>query len=225
MAILGVFPEALTDDRTGLGRSTNRRTCTNREERHGGEEGELDLGSIWLFSACPARQLRTIRRAVEEIEVPAGVVLCEEGSVGREFFYIVDGTATVKHNGRRVTSLGPGRYFGELSLLDRRPRNATIVSETPMKLWCWSSEASTGCSTPHPGCRHKLLVAMAERLREADKTLVQLTRRPPVPEFSSPSDLERRQLLGAHRRLHHLRDVEHLHVVLALTGPARRRRA
>jgi CRP-like cAMP-binding protein len=129
----------------------------------------FDLGDIWLFSAVPAGQLRTIRRAVEEVEVPAGVVLCEEGSVGREFFYIVDGTATVKRNGRRVTSLGPGRYFGELSLLDRRPRNATIVSETPMKLLVLDQRRFNGLLDSTPGMSHKLLVAMAERLREADK--------------------------------------------------------
>ena len=128
-----------------------------------------DLGDIWLFSAVPAGQMRTIRRAVEEVEVPAGVVLCEEGSVGREFFYIVDGTAMVKRNGRRVTSLGPGRYFGELSLLDRRPRNATIVSETPMKLLVLDQRRFNGLLDSTPGMSHKLLVAMAERLREADK--------------------------------------------------------
>jgi CRP-like cAMP-binding protein len=130
---------------------------------------ELDLGSIWLFSACPASQLRMIRRAVEEIDVPAGVVLCEEGSVGREFFYIVEGSATVKHGGRRITSLGPGRYFGELSLLDRRPRNATIISETPMKLVVLEQRKFNALLDATPGMSHKLLVAMAERLREADK--------------------------------------------------------
>src|ERR1700722_10585458 len=129
----------------------------------------VNLGDIWLFSAVPAGQLRTIRRAVEEVEVPAGVVLCEEGSVGREFFYIVEGTATVKRNGRRVTSLDAGRYFGELSLLDRRPRNATIVSETPMKLIVLEQRRFNGLLDSTPGMAHKLLVAMAERIREADK--------------------------------------------------------
>jgi CRP-like cAMP-binding protein len=130
---------------------------------------DLDLGSIWLFSACPANQLRAIRRAVEEIDVEAGAVLVEEGTVGREFFFIVDGTATVKHGGRRVTSLGPGRYFGELSLLDRRPRNATIISETPMKLLVLEQRTFNGLLDSTPGMCHRLLVAMAGRLREADK--------------------------------------------------------
>ncbi|MFZ0665123.1 MAG: cyclic nucleotide-binding domain-containing protein [Acidimicrobiales bacterium] len=129
----------------------------------------IDLGEIWLFSACPANQLRMIRKAVEEVEVPAGVVLCEEGTVGREFFYIVEGTATIKRGGRRVTSLGPGRYFGELSLLDRLPRSATIVSDTPMKLLVLEQRQFNGLLDSMPGMARKLLVAMSERLREADK--------------------------------------------------------
>jgi CRP-like cAMP-binding protein len=133
------------------------------------KKDDLDLGSIWLFSACPASQLRMIRRAVEQVDVPAGVVLCEEGSVGREFFYIVEGTATVKRNGRKVTTLGPGRYFGELSLLDRRPRNATVVSDTPMKLIVLEQRRFNGLLDATPAMAHKLLVAMSERLREADK--------------------------------------------------------
>jgi CRP-like cAMP-binding protein len=130
---------------------------------------ELDLGSIWLFSACPSNQLRKIRQAVEEIDVPEGVVLCEEGSVGREFFYIVEGTATVKRNGRKVANLGPGGYFGELALLDRLPRSATVVSETPMKLVVLEQRRFNGLLDSTPGMSHKLLVAMSERLREADK--------------------------------------------------------
>jgi CRP/FNR family transcriptional regulator, cyclic AMP receptor protein len=129
----------------------------------------IDLGEIWLFSACPANQLRMIRKAVEEVEVPAGVVLCEEGTVGREFFYIVEGTATIKRGGRRVTTLGPGRYFGELSLLDRLPRSATIVSETPMSLLVLEQRQFNGLLDSMPGMARKLLVAMSERLREADK--------------------------------------------------------
>src|SRR6202049_3209594 len=95
---------------------------------------ELDLSKIWMFSACSASQLRTVRRAIEEVIVPAGRVLCEEGTIGREFFFVVDGTASVRRNGRRITTLGRGKWVGELSLLDRQPRSATVGSETPMSL-------------------------------------------------------------------------------------------
>ncbi|SRR5579875_582024 len=129
---------------------------------------ELDLGSIWLFSACSASQLRTIRRAVEEVTVPAGRVLCEEGTVGREFFFIVEGKASVRRGNRKIATLGPGQYFGELSLLDRKPRSATVVSDTPMTLLVLEQRRFNGLLDAMPALSHKLLVAMAGRLRDAD---------------------------------------------------------
>jgi CRP/FNR family transcriptional regulator, cyclic AMP receptor protein len=134
---------------------------------------DFDIGSIWLFSACNKSQLRTIQRAVEKIDVPAGKVLCEEGSVGREFFSIVGGTASVRHGTRKVATLGPGKYFGELSLLDRKPRNATIVSETPMTLIVLDQRRFNGLLDAVPALSHKLLIAMAGRLRDADAKAVQ----------------------------------------------------
>ncbi|MHB8329803.1 MAG: cyclic nucleotide-binding domain-containing protein [Acidimicrobiales bacterium] len=133
---------------------------------------ELDLGDIWLFSPCSASQLKTIRRQVEEITVPAGRVLCEEGSVGREFFFIVQGTATVRRGGRKIASLGPGGYFGELSLLDRQPRSATVLSDTDMTLLVLEQRRFNGLLDAMPALAHKLLVAMAQRIREADAKAV-----------------------------------------------------
>jgi CRP/FNR family cyclic AMP-dependent transcriptional regulator len=128
----------------------------------------LDLSKIWMFSACSANQLRTVRKAIEEVVVPAGRVLCEEGTLGREFFFVVDGTASVRRNGRRVTTLGPGKWFGELSLLDRQPRSATVVSETPMTLLVLEQRRFNGLLEEMPTMSRKLLVAMSQRLREAD---------------------------------------------------------
>jgi CRP-like cAMP-binding protein len=129
---------------------------------------DIDLGDIWLFSALSASQLRTLRRTVDEVEVPPAKVLCEEGTVGREFFFIVKGKASVRRNGRKIATLGPGDYFGELSLLDRRPRSATVVSDTDMTLLVLEQRRFNGLLEEIPALAHKLLVAMSERLREAD---------------------------------------------------------
>lgn len=134
---------------------------------------ELDLGDIWLFSACTAGQLRTIRRQVEEITVSAGRVLVEEGTVGREFFFILDGSSTVRKGGRKVATLGPGNYFGELSLLDRQPRSATVTADTDMTLLVLDQRRFNGLLDDMPTLAHKLLAAMAQRIREADARAVQ----------------------------------------------------
>jgi CRP-like cAMP-binding protein len=133
---------------------------------------ELDLGDIWLFSSCSSSQLRTIRRQVEEITVPAGRVLVEEGTPGREFFFIVEGKATVKVGNRKVATLGPGNYFGELSLLDRKPRSATVESDTDMTLLVLDQRRFNGLLDEMPTLAHKLLAAMAQRIRDADAKAV-----------------------------------------------------
>ena len=128
----------------------------------------LDLSKIWLFSTSSAKDLRLIRRALEEVTVPAGRLLTEQGTIGREFFLIVDGQASVKRNNRKVATLGPGQYFGELALLDRRPRSASVTSDTEMTLLVLGQRQFNGVLDSVPPLSRKLLSAMATRLREAD---------------------------------------------------------
>jgi CRP/FNR family transcriptional regulator, cyclic AMP receptor protein len=128
----------------------------------------LDLKTIWLFSSCTASELRKIRSSLDEVEVPAGKVLVEEGRIGMEFFIIVSGQAAVTREGKKVATLGPGGHFGELALLDRRPRSASVVSETEMDLLVLSQRQFNSLLTSVPTISRKMLAAMANRLREAD---------------------------------------------------------
>jgi CRP/FNR family cyclic AMP-dependent transcriptional regulator len=128
----------------------------------------LDLKSIWLFSGCSTSELRKIRSSLDELVVPAGKVLVEEGRIGLEFFLIVSGSATVSRNGKTVVTLGPGGYFGELALLDRRPRSATVVSDTEMDVLVLSQRQFNSVLQAVPSISRKMLAAMANRVREAD---------------------------------------------------------
>ena len=127
-----------------------------------------DLKSIWLFSSCSGSELRKIRASLDELVVPKGKVLVEEGRIGQEFFIIVDGTAAVTRNGRKVATLGAGSHFGELALLDRRPRSASVVSETDLDVLVMSQRQFNGLLESVPTIARKLLAALATRLREAD---------------------------------------------------------
>jgi CRP-like cAMP-binding protein len=133
------------------------------------------LGRTWLFSACNKKELGLIGRASDEVPVEAGRILTEEGKPGFEFFLIMDGRAAVIRRGRKVATLRPGQYFGELSLLDRQPRSATVTSETPMQLLVLDQRQFDGIMDQVPGLAHKLLIAMAGRLREADSKLTALS--------------------------------------------------
>ena len=126
------------------------------------------LAQVPMFSACSKKDLQTIGRASDEVAVAGGKVLVEEGKPGHEFFLILDGTASVSRNGRKVAQLGPGQYFGELALLDRGPRSATVTADSDMQVLVLGQREFAGVLDEVPGLARKLLSAMAGRLRDAD---------------------------------------------------------
>jgi len=131
------------------------------------------VSAIWLFSECSGRELKSITKALDEVVVPAGRVLIEEGTLGRELFLIVSGTATVRRKGRKVATVGTGQHFGELALLDHRPRTATVVSESEMTLLVLGQREFNALLDTTPALARKLMAAMATRLRDQDSKTVQ----------------------------------------------------
>ncbi|HMF82270.1 MAG TPA: cyclic nucleotide-binding domain-containing protein [Acidimicrobiia bacterium] len=131
------------------------------------------LADVPLFSALPKKDLQLISRRAEDVRVDAGKVLVTEGSAGSEFFIIVEGKARVTRRGKKVAGLGAGQFFGDLALLDRAPRNATVVAETPMELLVLGQREFSALIDEVPGFSHKLLAGLARRLREQDAKGVQ----------------------------------------------------
>jgi CRP/FNR family cyclic AMP-dependent transcriptional regulator len=132
-------------------------------------DSHLDkLADVPLFSACSRKDLQRIAKASDEVEVKAGRVLVDQGKTGHEFFLILDGSATVRANNRKLATLGPGQYFGELSLLSREPRDASVSADTDMRLLILGQREFTGLLDSIPGLAGKILQTMAKRLREAD---------------------------------------------------------
>lgn len=135
-----------------------------------GRDAYLDhLATVPLFAACSRKDLQTIARASDEVQVDQGRVLVEEGQPGREAFVIMEGTARVDKGGTKVVELGPGDYFGELALLDGGPRTASVVAATPMTLLVLGQREFSGVIDAVPGLAHKLLATLAARVRELDE--------------------------------------------------------
>jgi len=126
------------------------------------------LAEVRLFSAFTKKELGLISRASDEVSVPAGKELVRQGAPGHEFFLILEGECSVRRDGRHVATLKDGDYFGELALLDRGPRNATVVAETPVKLLVLGQREFNGVLDEVPVLAHKMLMIMATRVREAD---------------------------------------------------------
>jgi CRP-like cAMP-binding protein len=132
-------------------------------------QSHLDhLASVPLFSACSKKELQAVARASDEISLSAGSTLCEQGGIGREAFVIVNGTAEVRRNGKKVAVLGPGACVGELSLLDHGPRTATVTAASDLDVLVIGTREFGGIVDDIPSIAHKLMRALAARVRELD---------------------------------------------------------
>lgn len=129
------------------------------------------LRAVPLFATCSNTDLAAIAAAVDELEVDAGRVLVAEGEVGKEAFVIVEGEAVVTRGGAALNTIGPGQPFGEMALVDRSPRNATVTATTPMRLLVIGQREFVGLMDASPGFTRSILAAVAARLRAKDVAL------------------------------------------------------
>lgn len=127
------------------------------------------LRNVPLFAGCTKKELERVARSGDEIRMTAGSLLVDQGQTGREAFVVLDGTVTVKRNGRKVASLGPGAIVGELSLLDHGPRTATVVCETDCNLFVIDQRHFLAVLDDVPTLAHKMLASLAGRIRDLDR--------------------------------------------------------
>ncbi len=127
------------------------------------------LRNVPLFSSCSTKDLEKIAKAGDEIEMPAGTMIVDQGQTGREAFIVLEGTVVVKRNGKKVASLGAGTVVGELSLLDHGPRTATVVCETDCTLMLITQRHFLAVVDDVPALAHKLLASLASRIRDLDR--------------------------------------------------------
>jgi CRP/FNR family cyclic AMP-dependent transcriptional regulator len=144
----------------GGGRRRRWRTRDAKVER---------LSQVQLFSACSKRELTRIASLVDELEVPEGRVLMRQGDLGLEAFVIVDGTARASIRGKGSAALGPGACFGEMALLHSARRAATVTAESDMRLLVLRSRDFSALCDQVPRVAQRVMGAVAERLREAER--------------------------------------------------------
>jgi CRP-like cAMP-binding protein len=92
------------------------------------------LKSIPLFQDVPDDELRQVATFAQEVSVEQGRELVREGDFSYEFMAIEEGEAEVTRDGEHVADIGPGDFFGEVGLLEKTLRNATVTAKTPMML-------------------------------------------------------------------------------------------
>ena len=122
-----------------------------------------------LFEGLLKKELVELARRAEDLEAPAGTVLCKEGEVGREFFVLMDGTVVVTAREKRIATLGAGDFIGEIALLEQVPRMATVTAKTPVRFFVLAREDFRHLVKQHPSVESKILRTLALRLVELSR--------------------------------------------------------
>ncbi len=131
------------------------------------------LKRVPLFSGLSQRQLRRIASGFQERDYAAGRTIVREGHMdGIGLFILAEGNASVHVGGKQVGALGPGDHFGELAVINRAERSATVIAETPLRCLMIPFWGFRKLATAHPDVLWKLLeqlatVLAAERARRA----------------------------------------------------------
>ena len=129
------------------------------------------LRGIPLFSRLSQRQLSAIAKYADVCARREGAVLAKQGAQGLEAIIIIDGRARVEADGKAIAELGAGDVVGEMSVIDGKPRSATVIAQTPMTLLVLHRQDFVSLLETVPGLQRKLLVTLCERVRQADRAL------------------------------------------------------
>jgi CRP/FNR family transcriptional regulator, cyclic AMP receptor protein len=126
-----------------------------------------------LFEGLSKKELAEIARVTEDLEVPAGKVLCKEGDTGQEFFVIVKGKIEVSRKGKPISARGGGDFVGEIALLEDTKRTATVTATTPLHVFVLTRQDFRRLVAANPGVERKVMQALARRVLElsADPTV------------------------------------------------------
>src|SRR5689334_17028261 len=127
------------------------------------------LAEIPLFEGLSKKELSHISSLATRLELPAGKALTKEGQQGYEFIIVLEGEVEVRQHGQVVAKRGAGDYFGEIALLDNRPRTATVMAITPVVIEVIERREFLGLVAENPEISQKIMATMAQRLGELDE--------------------------------------------------------
>jgi CRP-like cAMP-binding protein len=126
------------------------------------ESAVSQLMKVPIFEDLPARSLESIARSMRERVYDEGAIIVRQGDPGLGFFLITE----VSHSGHTIRDLGPGEFFGEMALMEERPRSATVTARARTKclqLVRWDFRALL---KENPDLAVRMLEVVVQRLRE-----------------------------------------------------------
>ena len=129
------------------------------------------LAACPLFRGIDAQGLAGLAEVATPVDFPAHHVIARQGDIGMGFFVVVEGMVRVVRDGEIVAHLGPGEFFGELSVLDRMPRNATVAAETATTCLALASWDFEKVLLEQPALTLSILRGVAKRLRDVTESV------------------------------------------------------
>jgi CRP-like cAMP-binding protein len=130
-----------------------------------GSDKKVELiRKVPLFSHLSRKQLAQVAKVADEIDLREGKEMTREGTPGREFFVILEGSADVRRRGRKINSLKPGDFFGEIALVTSVPRTATVAATSPVRALVVTDREFRHLLEESPDIKTRVMQAMAARL-------------------------------------------------------------
>ena len=128
------------------------------------------LAACPLFKGIEPAGLAGLAELATPVDFPTGHVIARQGEIGTGFFVVIDGMVRVVRDGAVVARLGSGEFFGELSVLDRLPRNATVATEAPTTCLALASWDFEKILLDQPALTLSILRGVAARLRDVTES-------------------------------------------------------
>ena len=122
------------------------------------------LSKVPLLAALDRRGLEEVARLADEVDLPEGRVVTRQGASAAEFFVIIDGSVRIDRDGEQLADLGPGDFFGELSLLGDIPRTATATCTTACRLLVVGHREFHSLLSEFPTIQSAVLESVAQRI-------------------------------------------------------------
>ena len=128
-------------------------------------DGAARLRGLAFFEGFSDADLDRVAQLADDVEVEAGELLIDQGRVGQECFVIESGQAEVFVGEEHLVTVGPGSMVGEMALIDRRPRTATVVATTPMALLAFDTKAFQKLLSEMPKAEERVHALLATRIK------------------------------------------------------------
>lgn len=130
-----------------------------------GSNAKVDLlKSVPLFAGCTKSELKQLASSTDEVDLREGYVLMREGRPGREFFVMIDGNVRVTANDKKIADLSGGDWFGEIALLTKVPRTATITATSDVRALVLTDRSFRRVVETMPSIALKVLASVGDRL-------------------------------------------------------------